>query len=78
MTEQEAKEIIDKEKLRHFNWFDDHPQKENEVVIKVEGNEWIVYVTDERGIIVTSSETKFATKSDALVNFIKRLRTEKI
>lgn len=48
------------------------------MVIKVEGNEWIVYVTDERGSIVTSSETKFATKSDALVNFIKRLRTEKI
>lgn len=78
MTEMEAKEIIEKEKLRRFNWFDEHPLRENEVVIKYEGNEWAVYVTDERASIVTGSVTKFTTKSDALINFIKRLRTEKI
>lgn len=78
MTEMEAKEIIEKEKLRRFNWFDEHPLRENEVVIKYEGHEWAVYVTDERASIVTGSVTKFTTKSDALINFIKRLRTEKI
>lgn len=78
MTEQEAKEIIVEENLRRFNWFDEHPIRENEVGIKLEGNEWIVYVTDERASIITGSVTNFISKSDALINFIKRLRTEKI
>jgi hypothetical protein len=78
MTEQEAKEILEKEKLQRFNWFDEHSLRENEVVISADGNEWAVYVTDERASIVTGSVKKFTTKSDALVNFIKRLRTEKI
>jgi hypothetical protein len=78
MTEQEVKEIIEKEMLRRFNWFDEHPLRENEVGIKAEGNQWVVYVTDERASVVTSSVTKFISKSDALINFIKRLRTEKI
>lgn len=78
MTEIEAKEIIEKEKLRRFNWFDEHPIRENEVGITGEGNEWAVYVTDERASVVTGSVEKFTNKSDALINFIKRLRTEKI
>ena len=78
MTQQEAKEIIKKEELRRYNWFDEHPLKENEVGIKVDDNKWIIYVTDERASIVSGSVTQFHNESDALDNFIKRLRTDKI
>ncbi|MFC7785553.1 Imm59 family immunity protein [Rossellomorea sp. GCM10028870] len=78
MTINEAKEIMEKEKLKRFNWFDEHPLRDNEVGIKVDGNEWIVYVTDERASIVSGSNTYFNNESEALENFIKRLRTEKI
>jgi Immunity protein 59 len=78
MTQQEAKEIIEKENLRRFNWFDEHPLRENEVGIKVDDNQWTIYVTDERASIVSGSITEFNNESDALDNFIKRLRTDKI
>jgi hypothetical protein len=67
-----------KEKLKQFNWFDEHPLRENEVGIKVDGNQWTVYVTDERASIVSGSITYFNNESEALDSFIKRLRTEKI
>lgn len=78
MTKLEAKEIIEKEMLKRFNWFDEHQIKENEVGIRVDGDQWVVYVTDERASVVTGSITKFNNESDALDNFIKRLRTDKI
>ncbi|KYC97999.1 Imm59 family immunity protein [Heyndrickxia sporothermodurans] len=78
MTKQEAKEIIRKEMLKRYNWFDEHPLRENEVGIRVDNDEWVVYVTDERASVVEGSITKFNNESDALDNFIKRLRTEKI
>ncbi|MFJ7366861.1 Imm59 family immunity protein [Peribacillus frigoritolerans] len=78
MTQQEAKEIIEQEKLKRYNWFNEHPQRENEVGIRVDGDQWVVYVTDERASEVTGSITEFNNESDALENFIKRLRLEKI
>ncbi|PEZ82337.1 Imm59 family immunity protein [Bacillus sp. AFS017274] len=78
MTQLEAKEIIRQEKLKRYNWFDEQPQRENEVGIRVDGDQWVVYVTDERASVVTGSITKFTNERDALDNFIKRLRTEKI
>ncbi|MGJ7922912.1 Imm59 family immunity protein [Neobacillus sp. LXY-4] len=78
MTRLEAMEIIQKEMLKRFNWFDEHPLRENEVGIRVDDYQWEVYVTDERASVVTGSITKFNNESDALDNFIKRLRTEKI
>ncbi|MEP9408199.1 Imm59 family immunity protein [Peribacillus frigoritolerans] len=78
MTQQEAKEIIEQEKLKRYNWFNEHPQRENEVGIRVDGDQWVVYVTDERASVVTGSITKFNNESDTLENFIKRLRLEKI
>ncbi|MED3649690.1 Imm59 family immunity protein [Heyndrickxia sporothermodurans] len=78
MKKLEAKEIIRKEMLKRYNWFDEHPLKENEVGIRVDNDEWVVYVTDERASVVEGSITKFNNESDALDNFIKRLRTEKI
>lgn len=43
----------------------------------MEGNEWAGYATDERASIVTGSVKRFSTESEALDNFIKRLKTEK-
>lgn len=58
--------------------FDEHPLRENEIGIKLDSDQWVVYVTDERASVVTGSIYKFDNESDALDNFIKRLRTEKI
>jgi hypothetical protein len=78
MTNEEAKNIIKNEGLQRFNWYNDHPLKENEVGISSNNNNWEVYVTDERASVVQGSITVFDNESDALENFIKRLRTEKI
>lgn len=79
MTNEEAKKIIKNEGLKRFNWYNEHPLKENEVGISIGNNSnWEVYVTDERASVVQGSITVFDNESDALDNFIKRLRTEKI
>ncbi|WP_144555526.1 Imm59 family immunity protein [Bacillus sp. X1(2014)] len=79
MTNEEAKKIIKNEGLQRFNWYNEHPLKENEVTIRIgNSNHWEVLVTDERASVVGGSITAFDNESDALDNFIKRLRTEKI
>ncbi|QIZ06205.1 hypothetical protein HFZ78_05250 [Priestia megaterium] len=79
MTTEEAKKIIKNEGLYRFNLYNDHRLKENEVGIRIgNSNHWEVYVTDERASFVQGSITIFDNESDALENFIKRLRTEKI
>jgi hypothetical protein len=61
-----------------FNWNENRNLIENEVGLKYENGKWIVYVTDERASIVTGSVTEFCLEEEALENFIKRIRTEKI
>ncbi|WP_026565207.1 Imm59 family immunity protein [Bacillus sp. UNC41MFS5] len=78
MTHEEAKEIIKNEGLQRFNWYNDHLLRENEVGISGNNINWEVYVTDERASVVQGSITVFDNESDALENFIRRLRTEKI
>lgn len=78
MTIEEAKKIIVQEKLEHFNLNEERGLRENEVVIKFENSQWIVYVTDERASIVSGSIAEFNSENDALDNFIRRVRTEKI
>lgn len=79
ITNEEAKKIIKNEGLQRFNWYNEHPLNENEVGIRIgNSNHWEVYVTDERASVVQGSITVFDNESDALDNFIKRLRTEKI
>lgn len=62
MTQLEAKEIIQKERIKRFNWFEEHPLRENEVGIRVDGDQWVVYVTDERASVVSSSISIFNMK----------------
>jgi hypothetical protein len=78
MTREEAKKIVKEEGLKQINWYGEQNLKENEVGIKYDDNQWIVYVTDERASVVTGSITKFDNESEALNNFIARARTEKI
>ena len=78
MTRQEVNKIIVEEELKHFNWNEKRDLKENEVGIKFENSQWIVFVTDERASIVSGSVAEFNSENDALDNFISRVRTEKI
>ena len=42
MTRSEAKEIIKKEMLIRFNWFDEHSLRENVVGIRADDGQWVV------------------------------------
>lgn len=77
MKKEEAKKIIQQEGLKKINWFEDDKLREDEVGIKKQDGDWVVYVTDERASIVTGSISKFDNENDALENFINRARTEK-
>ncbi|MDQ0885078.1 hypothetical protein QFZ81_000166 [Paenibacillus sp. V4I9] len=72
MTRDKAMEIMKDEEMKHFNWYDDHDIKPNEVGIRERANKWNVYTSDERANPI--SEKEFQSESEALENFIKRLR----
>jgi hypothetical protein len=72
MTRERAMEIIRDEKLKNFNWYGEQDIKPNEVGIREKGNKWNVYTSDERANPI--SEKEFESESEALENFIKRLR----
>ena len=74
MTREEAKKIIEEEGLQGYNLFENRPNRTDEVGICQQGGCWIVYVTTERAGIGAGTEPFFDNESDALENFIKRLR----
>jgi hypothetical protein len=74
MLEKDIKKIIEDEKLKFYNWKNEHGLKENEVVLYYD-NKWIVCVTDERASVVTGSYSYFDNEEDALDNFLNRLRS---
>ena len=74
MTRVEAKNIIKDEELKGYNFFEDREDTQKEIVILKIREQWLVYATDERASKVTGSEKGFDNESDALENFIKRLR----
>ncbi len=78
MERDKAIEIIHKEGLINFNMFEKRDDKENEVVILKQSGKWIVYVTDERASKITNSVDEYTTESEALDDFIERLRADKI
>ena len=49
-----------------------------EVVLKKENEKWIVYVTDERASKITNSVDKYNTETEAIEDFIERLRADKV
>lgn len=74
MEIEDVLKIIKTEKLVGYNLFEKREHRENEIVIKKIGQDWIVYATDERASKVTGSEKVFITEESALDNFIKRTR----
>lgn len=74
MEMEDVLKIIKQEKLVGYNLFEKREPRENEIVIKKIGQDWIVYATDERAGKVTGSEKAFITEESALDNFIKRTR----
>ena len=78
MERGKAIEIIQDEKLINFNMFEKRHNKENEVVILEKAGKWTVYVTDERASKITNSVDEYTTESEALDDFIDRLRADKI
>lgn len=76
MNKINAEKIIKDEKLMHFNWFNNHKIYPNEVNIGKVNSEWSVFTTDERASKI--SEVLYKNESDALIDFIKRLRADKV
>jgi hypothetical protein len=74
MTREDVKEIIRKERLTGYNFFENRDNVENEIVVVIESKQWIVYATDERASKITGAERTFDNEESALDNFVKRLR----
>ena len=74
MVIEDILKIIEQEHLVGYNLFEKRDNRENEIVIKKEAQDWIVYATDERASKVIGSEKIFITEESALDNFIKRTR----
>ncbi|THE10569.1 hypothetical protein E1I69_18355 [Bacillus timonensis] len=76
MIREEAMKIIQTEDLQNYNWFSDRGIYPDEVGIIMKDNTWIVYSADERASI--RNQVEFQNESDALTEFIERLRADKI
>lgn len=75
MKIEDARKIIQEESLQGYNLCE---ERENEVVLKKENEKWIVYVTDERASKITNSVDKYNTETEAIEDFIERLRADKV
>lgn len=78
MNIEEAKKIIQEEKLQGYNMNEERHNRENEVVLRSVNDKWIVYVTDERASKITNSQDSYSDEEEALDDFIDRLRADKI
>lgn len=76
MKREMVLEIIENENLKNFNWYGEQPLRANQVVIREVSNGWSVYTSDERENVI--SELVYDSESDALEDFIERLRADKI
>jgi len=75
MKKEEVRAIIEKEKLKYYNWFEDHELRENELLIYKNDNRWEVSATSERGGIVTGSILSTESEEQAFEIFLSRLRS---
>lgn len=77
MTKEDALEIIKKEGLQGFRFFDDRAYKADEVVIDRSNSKWHVYVTSEKCAMLDVTLDEYDSESAALEDFIGRLRADK-
>ncbi|MCC5804378.1 Imm59 family immunity protein [Rossellomorea vietnamensis] len=75
MNMEKAKKIIQTEQLENYCFFCDDTTNEGMVVIEKNASEWIVYTNNERA--TKTGEKKYKAESDALTDFIERLRGDK-
>ncbi|MGX4667809.1 hypothetical protein JNUCC74_01070 [Cerasibacillus sp. JNUCC 74] len=75
MNLEEAKKIIENEKLENYVMFSDGLNKPNKVVIQEAKNNWKVFTNDERAVV--TAEKCYLSLSEALDDFIERLRGDK-
>lgn len=74
MSEQEARRIIQEEKLDRVNWYDDQNLKENQVGIRKTKNGWEVYITDERAAIITGTRFQYSDSDEAYDELVGKAR----
>lgn len=77
MDRNEARRIIADEGLTGCRFFEDRPYAADEVVIDEADGTWRVYVTSERRAMLDGTLDTYATESEALEDFIDRLRADK-
>jgi hypothetical protein len=77
MKKKDALRIIRDENLVKYSFFENRADQEYEVVIKEKDDHWEVYTTDERAAI-HGTRGIYETETEALCNFIKRLRAGKL
>ena len=77
MKIKDARKIIPEARLPGSPFCAERENRENEVVLKKENEKWIVYVTDERASKITNSVDKYNTETEAIEDFIERLRADK-
>ncbi|GMQ55968.1 hypothetical protein AN1V17_03600 [Vallitalea sediminicola] len=76
MTIEEVKKIILVEQLINYNWFGDHDIYPNEVCIRKVNDDWSVFTSDERCSQI--SDVLYQNESEALQDFLQRLRADKV
>jgi hypothetical protein len=72
---EEAKKIIKNEELEIYCLFCENTSNEGEVVTQKDGGLWKVYTNNERA--TKTGEKIYGNESDALCDFIERLRGDK-
>ncbi len=77
MTREQALQIIADENLIGYRFFEDRPYRADEVVIDQVNEKWLVYVISERCSKMDGTLDEYETESEALEDFIDRLRADK-
>lgn len=78
MNRQQAEQIIAEESLQGYRFFENRPYRPDEVVIEEKDGIWSVYVISERAAKMPDTVDEYSSESEALADFIDRLRADKI
>lgn len=77
MFKENVEKIIEEEGLTFaYNLLEDRPDRENETVIKMENDHYIVYQTDEQAQMI-GKPVKIISEGDAIDTFLGKLRAQK-
>ncbi len=75
MTKKDIEKIVEEEGLATaYNWLEDRPDAENEVVAKQEKDHFVIYRTDENAQVMNGLK-RLISEEDALDMFLAMLRS---